>query len=73
MNLKFDIDQITHTEFGVGLWVGDRPQFLGVPVVDGVKEVLITMVHDTAQGLEGVPTDLPRDSLNKSVDCSMIR
>ena len=60
MNLKFDIDQITHTEFGVGLSVGDRQQFLGIPVEEGVKEVLVTMLHHTAQGLEGVPTDLPR-------------
>lgn len=51
MNLNFDLENITITEFGVGRDGGDGESFLLVPVDADVQEALLDMVNATGDAL----------------------
>jgi hypothetical protein len=58
MNLAFDLEQVTVTEFGVGIDDGNGQTFVAVPVDAGVQTALREMVQvtwDAMQGDEGGP------------------
>lgn len=59
MNLDFDLNNVTLTEFGVGIDKGKGQEFVQVPVDAGVQQALLEMAQETWQRMseQGEPQE----------------